>query len=539
MECKKKLDLVLINPSSRTHVYQSLGKTLAAVENPVWAGLMATFCRTQGLSVELIDAEAEELTAEHVAERVAYLNPVLAVVVVYGHQPSASTQIMATSGQVCTAIKRRAEDQIILLVGGHVAALPERTLREEDADFVATGEGLHTMVQLVGALRSPLPAFSGVPGLYYRDGGAIHSTPDMPLVGKLDQEMSGVAWDLLPMLRYRAHNWHCLGDLPRQPYAALYTTLGCPYHCSFCCIQAPFKSGERAGGVKETTNSYRYWSPDTVLKNIDLLVNEYGVRNLKIADEMFVLNRKHVQGICDRIIERGYDLNIWAYTRVDTIKDGMLDKLKAAGVNWLAFGIEAGADRVRDNVDKSFDQAEVYDVLRRVRDAGINVIGNYIFGLPEDDRETMQATLDLALDLRCEFANFYSAMAYPGSPLYTQALRQGVPLPERWTGYSQHSRDCLPLPTRYLPSHEVLRFRDEAFIKYYTDRSYLEMVEKRFGSATFSQIKQMTSHTLERDLLTGKLNVPSTLLPTDEDERPQPPALIPLGKKSAAGLQMV
>ncbi|HEY7426268.1 MAG TPA: radical SAM protein [Gemmataceae bacterium] len=529
----KKLDLVLINPGSRTHVYQSLGATLTAVENPVWAGLMATFCRTRGLSVELIDAEAEELTAEQVAERVAYLDPVLATVVVYGHQPSASTQIMTASGQVCTAIKRRNPEQKILFVGGHVAALPERTLREEDADFVAAGEGLHTMAQLVGALRSPIPAFAGVPGLYYRDDdGASAHTPDTPLVGDLDAAMSGLAWDLLPMTRYRAHNWHCLGGLPRQPYAALYTTLGCPYHCSFCCIQAPFKSGERAGGVKETTNSYRYWSPDNVLRQIDVLVNDYGVRNIKIADEMFVLNRKHVLGICDRLIARGYDLNIWAYTRVDTIKDGMLDKLKAAGVNWLAFGIEAGADRVRDNVDKSFDQEEVYEVLYRVRGAGINVIGNYIFGLPEDDLETMQATLDLALDLRCEFSNFYSAMAYPGSPLYARALRQGVPLPEKWTGYSQHSRDCLPMPTRYLTAREVLRFRDEAFLRYYTDPNYLAMVEKRFDTETVAHIKQMTNYTLERDLLTGKLKASSLTLPKEDRGRPQPSVLLQLGKKT-------
>src|ERR1700736_529758 len=94
----KKLDLVLINPGSRTQVYQSLGARLTAVENPVWAGLMATFCRARGLSVEIIDAEAEELPPEEVAERVRHLNPVLAAVVVYGHQPSASTQIMTASG---------------------------------------------------------------------------------------------------------------------------------------------------------------------------------------------------------------------------------------------------------------------------------------------------------------------------------------------------------------------------------------------------------------------------------------------------------
>ena len=511
-----QLDLVLINPCSRAQVYQSLGATLTAVENPVWAGLMATFAHLKGLSVEIIDAEAEQLGHDAVAERVRHLNPVLAAIVAYGHQPSASTQIMTACGDVCSAIKQLTRDQPLLLLGGHVAALPERTLREEDADFVAGGEGLYTLVALVEALKSPVPEFAQVPGLWFRGDGEICRGPERPLVADLDGEMPAVAWDLLPMANYRAHNWHCLGGLDRQPYAALYTTLGCPYHCSFCCIQAPFKSGEEAAGHKKTANSYRAWSPDHVIGQIDVLVNRYGVRNIKIADEMFVLNRRHVLGICDRIIDRGYDLNIWAYTRVDTIKDGMLDKLKAAGFNWLAIGIEAGADRVRKDVDKGFGQEDVYRVVREVQSAGISVIGNYIFGLPEDDHDTMQATLDTALDLNCEFANFYSAMAYPGSPLYTLAERHGLPLPRKWTGYSQHSRDCLPLPTRYLPAREVLQFRDEAFRTYYTHPRYLEMVTRRFGAETVEQLRQMTAVTLERDLLTGKLEVPPTLLPREE-----------------------
>ena len=107
--------------------------------------------------------------------------------------------------------------------------------------------------------------------------------------------MPGVAWDLLPMTRYRAHNWHCFGDLEREPYAAIYTTLGCPYHCSFCCIQAPFKAGEQMMGLRADANSYRFWTPaQVVLEEIDLLVNKYGVRNIKFADEMFVLNQRHV-----------------------------------------------------------------------------------------------------------------------------------------------------------------------------------------------------------------------------------------------------
>jgi radical SAM superfamily enzyme YgiQ (UPF0313 family) len=510
------LDLALINPGSRRQVYQALGDDLAAVENPVWAGLMATFCRQRGVSVAVIDAEAECLSPKEVADRVRDLRPVLAAVVVYGHQPSASTQIMTAAGQVAALIKQVNRDQALLMLGGHVAALPERTLREEVTDFVAGGEGLHTLVCLVEALKTPFPNFAKIPGLWYRHDSQVRHTPDRALMTDLDREMPGPAWDLLPMDRYRAHNWHCLGGLDRQPYAAIYTTLGCPYHCSFCCIQAPFKSGERAAGVSPSANSYRYWGPANVIAQIDLLVNRYGVKNLKIADEMFVLNRKHVLGICDLLIERRYDLNIWAYSRIDTIKDGMLDKLKAAGFNWLAFGIEAGAERVRADVDKGFDQNEVYKILGKVRDAGINIIGNYIFGLPEDDRQTMQATLDLAIDLNCEFANFYSAMAYPGSPLYARAVRQGIPLPCQWTGYSQHSRDCLPLPTKYLTAREVLAFRDDAFVRYYQSDRYLQMIGQRFGAETLTQIKQMTDHRLERDLLSERMKVAPVTLPREE-----------------------
>ena len=313
--------------------------------------------------------------------------------------------------------------------------------------------------------------------------------------------MPEMAWDLLPMKTYRAHNWHCFGNLDRQPYASFYTTFGCPYHCSFCCIQAPFKSGEAVLGWKESVNSYRFWSPAAVIAQIDKLLNQYGVRNIKIADEMFVLNPRHVHGICDAIIERGYDLNIWAYARVDTVKDDMLDKLKRAGFNWLAFGIEAASERVRDDVDKGFGQEEIFRTIEKVRDAGINVIANYIFGLPGDDLESMQATLDLALELNCEFANFYSAMAYPGSQLYNLALQKGWSLPERWSGYSQHAVDTLPLPTKYLSGAEVLRFRDQAFHVYFNSPEYLAMVAQKFGAETAQGRKEMAAHPLKRKYL--------------------------------------
>ena len=136
--------------------------------------------------------------------------------------------------------------------------------------------------------------------------------------------------------------------------------------------------------------------------------------------------------------------------------------------------------------------------MRAIQAAGINVIGNYIFGLPDDDHDTMQATLDLACELQCEFANFYSAMAYPGSRLYDMALAEGWPLPAAWSGYSQHAVDTLPLPTRFLSAAEVLRFRDRAFEIYFHRPEYLQMVGRKFGPETAAHVREMASHRLER-----------------------------------------
>src|SRR5271155_4036170 len=129
------LDLLLINPSGRRDIYQKLGDDLTAVEPPLWCRLIAGYVRDRGYSVEIIDAEAEELGIDAVADRVAACNPRLVGMVVFGHQPSASTQQMAAAAPTCLAIKALNPEQRIIIVGGHPAALPERTLHELAVDF--------------------------------------------------------------------------------------------------------------------------------------------------------------------------------------------------------------------------------------------------------------------------------------------------------------------------------------------------------------------------------------------------------------------
>ncbi len=489
------MDLVLVNPGGRDRTYQHLGSDLTAVEPPLWCRLIAGYVLDRGMSVELIDCEAENVGPERVAERVAERAPTLVGLVVFGHQPSASTQQMPHASELAHAIRAKTPDQKMIIVGGHVSALPRQTLSEEVADFVCNGEGPVTIHQLLEALNSEPASIDhgAIQGLGWRDGDDIRINIAAPLITDLDADLHGNVWHMLPMETYRAHNWQCFGDLgARQPYASIYTSLGCPYKCTFCCINAPF-------GI----NRYRMRGPEKVVAEIDLLYNEYDVKTFKIVDEMFVLNYRHTEAICERLAAKPYssELNIWAYARVDTVRPERLEIMRRAGIRWLALGIESGSAHVRDGAEKSFEHQDIVDVVRAIQKAGIHVIGNFIFGLPDDDLDSMRETLELAKELNCEFANFYSAMAYPGSPLYQMAIENGWELPDSWSGYSQHSYDTKPLPTEKVSAAQVLRFRDDAFHEYFSDPRYLEEITRRFGAETRRHVEEMASQRLRRLLL--------------------------------------
>ena len=205
------------------------------------------------------------------------------------------------------------------------------------------------------------------------------------------------------------------------------------------------------------------------------------------------------------IIARGYEFNIWCYSRIDTVKEPYLETLKKAGVNYLALGIESGNTKVRKDVTKGrFEDVDIRDVVKKIRDHGINVAANYIFGLPEDTLETMQTTLDLAMEMNTEMANFYSAMAYPGSPLHGIAKKEGWKLPATYAGFSQHSYYTQPLPTKYLAAEQVLAFRDEAWMKYHTNPRFLNLLKEKFGPTAVEETLKSTKIKLRRKILEEK-----------------------------------
>ena len=146
----------------------------------------------------------------------------------------------------------------------------------------------------------------------------------------------------------------------------------------------------------------------------------------------FFLNRKYYTPILENCIAEDYGFNMWTYSRVDSVRPAALELFKSAGVNWLALGIEAGNQEVRQEVSKgTFREINIRDVCNTISNSDINIISNYIFGFPDDTHETMKQTLDLALELNTEMANMYPCQALPGSPLYNTAKRKDGHYPPR------------------------------------------------------------------------------------------------------------
>jgi len=322
--------------------------------------------------------------------------------------------------------------------------------------------------------------------------------------------LPGYAWDLLPFKEkpldlYRAHFWHAeYKHENRTPFAAIYTSLGCQFGCDFCMINILNRDDNDPIGEAANYSKMRFWSPEFIIKEFDKLY-AMGVRTLRISDEMFLLNKKFYVPLAKLLIERGYgkDLNMWAYSRVDTIRTReSLDLIRAAGIKWLALGIESGRRNIRLQASKGkFEDVDITEVVQKVHDADIEIIANYLFGLPGDDMESMQGTLDLSFELCTSAWNAYAVMALPGSTLYKIARGKGVSLPKTYAGYSFFSEDTLPLPTEYLNPGEILKFRDEAFIKYHTFKPFLSRIEQKYGKVPVDNIERLTSVKLKRNII--------------------------------------
>jgi len=507
------VDVIFINADSSSGAYQELASKYSAIEPPTWALLLAESVRNQGWNPHIIDALAEKLPDTSVSERVKLLSPRLVCFVVYGQNVNAGTTNMSGAVRTAQQIRRDNPSIRIAFIGSHIQALPKQALMQEQIiDFGFTNEGVYALWNILSLKTLDTESLSKVKGIVWREkDGSVCINPPEDLVPneKMDIDLPGYAWDLLPFQSrpldlYRSPLWHAEYDeSKRSPYAAIQTSLGCNFGCDFCMINIINRNDTEEIGVASKYSKMRFWTPQFVEKQLDILAG-MGVRTIRIVDEMFLLYRKHYVPLCELISAKEYapELRMWAYSRVDTVTNPEFLKLvRSAGIRWLALGIESADRDVRLEISKGkFQDVDIKKVVQHIHEADIEVMGNFIVGLPGEDLAKMQKTFELSLELCTSGWNMYAAMALPGSQLYKKALEAGYTLPQSYEGFSFHSYETVPMPTEFLSAAQVLKFRDDSFLNYHQNSAFLERINKKYGAGAVDSILEMCQVKLRRKL---------------------------------------
>jgi anaerobic magnesium-protoporphyrin IX monomethyl ester cyclase len=439
---------------------------------PIGLLSIAAILEKEGYQVQVIDADAENLSFTVTLERVVAARPDYV-------GSTTMTATMDITYEFFSALKDKLPGVTVIVGGPHVSALPQKTLEESEAiDIVVKREGEDTLVELMRALQNQEP-LSGVKGIAFREGGQVKETADRGFIEDLGK-LPIPAYHLLKYELYRSYGWNKWVNGYRSPLGVVFTGRGCFGKCNFCATKVVL--GQRI----------RYFPVRRIQEEIDLLVNQFKIRVLYFQDDTFTANRALVEKVCDYIIQNEYHrrLEIMVSSRVDTVQAPLLEKMRKAGVRWICFGVESGNQYVLNRINKNIAIAQIREAFKKAREAGLFIAGNYMIGHVGETFESAMDTIQLACDLDQDYASFAVAIPLPGTELYQHCLDKKIPLPP-WNEFGSVNSSPIPLNESLNPDR-LIELRRRATSRFFKRPSYLLKLLWRFAPlAVISDFFQM------------------------------------------------
>jgi anaerobic magnesium-protoporphyrin IX monomethyl ester cyclase len=318
---------------------------------------------------------------------------------------TAATMSIYNAHDLALAVKSLNPDAKIIIGGPHLTALPEDTLqRFPGFDIGVVGEGDSTIVELAEALHNGI-ALEPILGIVYRHNGEVLQTARQQLVPNLDS-LPKPAWDLLPNLA-KCYRPSIMGYV-RLPANSIVLSRGCPFHCTFC-------------SAAVFGNTIRAYSAQVAFHMMAEMRQRYGIRELEIRDENFLVGKHRMIELCQRLQAANIDLTWSCNARVDAIEPEILQAMQKARCWQIAFGIESGDQRILDMEKKGVSLEEIRRAVRLTAEAGIQARGFFMLGHPGETEESLKKTVDFACQLPLSSVHFTHFTPLPGSPIYRQA----------------------------------------------------------------------------------------------------------------------
>jgi radical SAM superfamily enzyme YgiQ (UPF0313 family) len=385
---------------------QEREEVLGTTKPPYTLALLASMLRDTGCDVRLVDLTAERRSVDDLIERLdrESFAPTLILF------PTTTPTLDADVAEL-TKLKTHFGAPMFCF-GPHASATPHASMmRAPDVDGMFVGEPEDGALQL--ARLASLDDRSAIPSLTWRRDQAI-----VPHITKGSYagfaQMPYPAWDLVPLASYSL-------PLVNRPYVIVETSRGCPYSCDFCV--APIHQGHK----------FRERSPKALVDEIERSYRELGVDFFYLWGDTVTLNVKTFTAFCDELIARNLPIQWFGNARADNLTDpAFVHRLRKAGCWMLAMGIETESEEIRKDMVKKLERQKIQTALNNMRDAGIRSFAFFIFGYPGESLASINQTIEYAIELNPDFANFYPAVPYPGTALYDKVVRDGMLVEEDW-----------------------------------------------------------------------------------------------------------
>lgn len=425
-----------------------------ALYYPLWLIYAALYSQKKGHLIEFIDAPAKQMNETdsiNIIKQKAKENSLFVL--------DTSTPSIKNDVRFAERIKSVFPNSFVLLVGTHPSACPEETLSFSSAvDAIAIGEYDCIVNELANALQNGMD-IKTVRGLCLRAEDKPLKTEPMPPMRNLD-DLPYAAQFIKEHLDEKDYFFAAA----TYPSIQIFTGRGCPFRCNFCVYpQTMHGHAFRARSAANVVGEFEY-----IARNFP------DVKEVVIEDDTFTANKNRVKEICQMLIDKGINKRLrWlCNARVDLDLDTML-AMKKAGCRLIIPGIESGCQQILDNIKKGTKVEQFYQYVSNAKKAGLLIHACYMVGNQGETKETMQKTLELALKLNTDTAQFFPLIPYPGTEAYQWAKSNGY----IETDYEKY---CLPDGTHNtvlnlpgLSAQEMVNFCNMARKRYYLRVGYI------------------------------------------------------------------
>jgi len=429
-----------------------------------------------GITPSIIDCPAERLDYAGLENRLRHEDPDVVGV-------TTLTFNLIDAWKTIRLVKKVYPDTKVVVGGQHVTLYPQETLELEGVDFVVHGEGERVFAWLVEALQKggKTSDLEAIPGLGFRDNGRSVIHPKQDRVDDLDS-LAPPARHLIDLGRYD----HIAAEGDRM--ATMQTSRGCPAKCLFCDIRL---------------TKFRKRSPEDVIAELRYLVDR-GIDDIFFVDDTITIDRQRLYEVCDTIKKSGLKIHFKISARVDTVKPRLLEALRDAGCYRIHYGVESATPRLLKYLQKQTTPEKVAQAFGWSHDVGIGTFAYCMIGIPTETRQEMMNTVDFAIALDPDYAQFSICTPYPRTALYQSMLKMGHITDDYWLEFARNPTEDFRVRfwNNSFSEEELRALQSEAHRRFYSRVGYIAREVRKIRSVS----ELMTKARMGTKILLRQLN---------------------------------